>query len=228
MTSEFPLYIYAICRLPAAVLPPPLGIEGETILVEGEGIGAIAEPHLNLQALQADDQRLLTAVLTHDRVICELFQQMPVLPMRFGTQMTSLEKLKAHLTEHGLDYQRQIAALDSKAEYQIKLNPLDLQPGPLAEGLKGREYFLAKKQRLQDQTLAQEHQQAELDTLLTKILQAYPASHIHHPQDGAPRIFILLNREQAVALRQQAELWQSSSHYWQLTLSEALPPYHFV
>ncbi|HEY9738567.1 MAG TPA: GvpL/GvpF family gas vesicle protein [Trichocoleus sp.] len=229
MTLEAPLYIYAVCQLPSEGLVLPLGIEQETVLVRVADLGAIAEPAIDLQALQEDDQRLLTAVLTHDRVIAELFQQTTLLPLRFGIQLAGLQSVEIHLRDNQERYRQRLAALAGKAEYQIKLTPLDIALAPLPEGLPGREYFLAKKLRLQEQAAAQQRQQDALNYLLSQIQAAYPNLQAGEPdENGAVRLYLLLSLSGAESLLQSVEIWQRQSPYWQLSLSEALPPYHFV
>lgn len=228
MTREPLLYIYAICRLPETGLTLPIGIEQDTLLVAVEDVGAIAEPGIDLQALQADDQRLLTAVLTHDQVIFDLFQQTTVLPMRFGIQLTTVEKLETHLRDNLAAYREKLTALANQAEYQIKLTPTDIELPPLPEGLTGRDYFLAKKNRLHAQVLEQQRQQEELQTLLAQIRATYPHLQTTPSEEGIPRLYLLLAAAQAKDLPDIARLWQGQAPHWQITLSEALPPYHFV
>lgn len=208
------------------MLPP--GIERDTILVEQAGLGAIAEPGLDLEVLEADDQRLLTAVLTHDQVICDLFQQTSLLPLRFGIQLTSQAGLEAHLQENQKAYRRKLALLADKAEYQIKLVPAEITVPPLPEGLTGRDYFLAKKSRLQTQSEEQQRQQEELNQLVAALQSTYADLQTVTSDEGIPRLYLLLQASQAKELLRQAEHWQRQMPHWQLNLSEALPPYHFV
>ncbi|MBD2259618.1 GvpL/GvpF family gas vesicle protein [Pseudanabaena sp. FACHB-2040] len=227
VASESALYVYAVCRLPAAGLTLPLGIERETILVTVEEMAAIAEPGLDLAALQADDQRLLTAVLTHDRVICDLFNQTTLLPLRFGIQLAP-DSLEKHLQDNLETYRRRLTTLVDKAEYQVKLTPAEIALPPLPEGLTGRDYFLAKKNRLQEQAVEQQRQQDELNRLVADIQAAYPKIRTGESDEGIPRLYLLLGKDQAQPLLQAAESWQRQSPHWQIALSEALPPYHFV
>ncbi|MBD0334791.1 MAG: GvpL/GvpF family gas vesicle protein [Cyanobacteria bacterium Co-bin13] len=227
VASESALYVYAVCRLPAAGLTLPLGIERETVLVTVEGIAAIAEAGLDLAALQADDQRLLTAVLTHDRVIFDLFNQTTLLPLRFGIQLAS-SSLEKHLRDNLETYRRRLTTLTDKAEYQVKLTPTEIALPPLPDGLTGRDYFLAKKNRLQEQAAQQQRQRDELNRLVADIQAAYPKVQTGESDEGIPRLYLLLDRDQAQPLLQAAESWQRQSPHWQIALSEALPPYHFV
>lgn len=228
MVLEDSVYIYGVCRCHPGEITLPLGLEGEIHLVGVDELAAIVEYGIDLEALQADDQRLLTAVLSHDRVICDLFQQTTILPIRFGTQLASRDKLQQHMASQYEFYQTRLTELTHKFEYQIKLTPRSITLSPPPEGLKGRDYFLAKKQRLQDQVTAQDQQQKELIELLTGIQQVFPAAVNATSEDGIVKVYVLLDSHESQTLQQQAEQWQAAAAAWQLSLSEALPPYHFV
>jgi len=120
-----------------------------------------------------------------------------------------------------------LLALGDQAEYQIKLIPVDIDLPPLPEGLKGRDYFLAKKQRLQDLALAQQQQQAEQQRLLQALTAAYPQAVVDEAAT-ATKVYLLLPRSQQEALATDLGEWQAASPQWQIHMSEALPPYHFV
>ena len=222
-----PLYLYGLCLNPAQppVLPP--GIAGTVGLIAVDALAAIVEEHIDLEAIQADNAQLLEAVISHDRVLCQLFQHLPLLPLRFGTQLPSRDHLRAYLTQEQAPYHAKLLALGDQAEYQIKLIPNALETLPLPEGLKGRDYFLAKKQRLQDLALAQQQQQAEQQHLLQAITAAYPQAVVDEAA-ADPRVYLLLLRSQQEALAEDLGQWQAAAAHWQIHLSEALPPYHFV
>lgn len=230
MASPAPIYIYGLCLPPDTALSLPPGLEGNTQLVREGAIAALVEENLDLEAIQADNSRLLGAVLSHDRVLCDLFQQTTLLPLRFGTQLASFDHLKAHLATEQTRYYSKLQALAGQAEYQLKLRPLAVALPPLAEGLKGRDYFLAKKQRIQDLATAQQQQQDECQALLTKIVATYPQCVIPEATDTDTdtKVYLLIPEHQVEALTRQLEDWGSQMPHWQLVLSEALPPYHFV
>jgi hypothetical protein len=228
MALEDFVYVYGVCRRPSADLTLPLGLEGETCLISVDDIAVIVEYGIDLEALQADDQRLLNAVLCHDRVVCDLFQQLTILPIRFGTQLASTEKLKQYIGQEYERYRAKLQELDQKCEYQIKLMPEAITLPPPPEGLKGRDYFLAKKQRLQNQTTVQAQQQTELMGLFERIHDTFPNAVEATNEDGTAKVYVLLSHGEAPTLQQQAQQWQSDAAYWNVSLSEALPPYHFV
>lgn len=226
MTSG-PVYLYSICPRPQQPLTLPLGLVAPTQLIAVDNIAAVVETGVDLETLQTDESRLLNAVLSHDRVLCELFQATPLLPLRFGTQIASLKNLKEHLANQGADYAAKLEILAPKAEYQLKLVAQEVEPAPLAEGLTGRDYFLAKKQRLQDQSTAQAEQQAELAQVIDRIYSTYCDCLEADSPAGEARVYILIDRDDQ-SLPQRVDEWRSQAPHWSLLLSEPLPPYHFV
>ncbi|MBW4463061.1 MAG: GvpL/GvpF family gas vesicle protein [Nodosilinea sp. WJT8-NPBG4] len=223
-----PIYLYSICPRPLQPLPLPLGLAVPTRLIAVDNVAAIVETGVDLETLQTDEPRLLNAVLSHDRVICELFQHTPLLPLRFGTQIASIEHLKAHLVSQGADYAAKLAILGHQVEYQLKLIAQPVELPPLAEGLNGRDYFLAKKQRLQDQTAAQEQQHQELDQVLNDLHATYDNYIEAESPAGEARVYLLIDRAAAESLEQRVDEWRSQTTHWTLMLSDPLPPYHFV
>jgi len=225
--TDQPVYVYGIVALPLQA-PLPLGLQGDVTLVAVGDLAALVETNLDVAAIQADDQRLLTAVLSHDRVICDLFQVQGILPMRFGTQLASTTKLHQHLAAHAPTYTQKLRNLVGRAEYQLKLIPQPVTLPPLAEGLKGREYFLAKKQRLQQQSQQQQQQQQALADLLGQLETAYPQRVQCPPAEEERRVYLLLTADEATQLQQQTTDWLARCPDWHLSWSEPLPPYHFV
>lgn len=221
------LYLYGLCLCPDQPLDFPPGIEGEVSLVVVDALAALVEANLDLEAIQADNGQLLRAVLSHDRVLCHMFQQTTLLPLRFGTQLTSLDDLTTHLTQQQDAYRAKLAALAHQAEYQIKLVPGELEPLPLPEGLTGRDYFLAKKQRLQDFSLAQQQQQDERQRLIQTIMADY-ADAVVDEVALSTKVYVLLPQNQQEALAATLAQWQALAPSWELQMSDALPPYHFV
>ena len=227
------MYTYAFFKTPDLALTLPCGIAGAVQIIGNAQISALVEPTLNLELVQQDDQQLVQAVLTHDRVICDLFWQTAILPLRFGTWFASLDSLLAHLTTNQSVYLLKLTQLAGKAEYLLKLVPQDRTEAPLAPDLKGKDYFLAKKQLYVAQVAAQTQQAQQLDQLLALIRETYPL-HYHHAvnADGPPadhqKIYLLIDCHHEADLCNHLQQWQDRSAHWKLTLGDALPPYHFV
>lgn len=223
------MYTYAFLQTPDLPLELPQGIAGPLQLMSCDRLAALVEPDLSFETLQADDTQLVQAVLTHDHIICQLFQQTPLLPLRFGTRFVSPMGLLTHLEAHCQDYLAKLANVAQKAEYTLKFTPLVLSTETAVSAeLQGRDYFLAKKRRFQNQLEQQEQQTVEWQTVVQAIAQTYPNPVLGEAQDGSQRVHLLVHHQEESQLYDQLETWQLQCPHWVLSLSEALPPYHFV
>ncbi|MDZ7951242.1 GvpL/GvpF family gas vesicle protein [Nostoc sp. DedQUE09] len=222
------IYVYALLVPTASPLVLPLGMERNIELVYSSGLGAIVEPEISLEAIQATDERLLQAVLNHDRVIRELFQQTPLLPLRFGRGFTSVEKLLNHLEKHQEQYLEALTELADKVEYTLKLTPCSLLDDSETIDTRGKAYLLAKKQRYQTQQAFQAQQCEQWELLSQLILKTYTNVICETRQSDVRQIHFLAQRNDSTVSTQQFSLWQVQCSHWQLVLSEPLPPYHFL
>lgn len=221
------MYTYAFVRSPET-LQLPQGMTGDLQVIDVDSLAAVVEPGLDTHELRQNDERLMQSILWHDQVIQELFRQTVVLPLRFGTQFVSAEKLRLHLQENAVSYATKLDGLAGQAEYTLKWVPLeDAEPVVRPEG-SGRNYFLAKKQQMQSQLERQEQQRQELEKVWGAIAQAYPHFLAGDAHDGIERLHLLVPQSARDSLREDVQRWQQQSPHWQLSLSEALPPYHFV
>jgi hypothetical protein len=202
-------------------------IGGTLQMIDAEILGAIAEPDIDITQLKEDDEGLMQAVLNHDRVLTQLFAQIPLLPLRFGTQFAHIQAVQQHLLEHHQTYAERLAHLTDKAEYLLKLSPKPPELPGLSEELKGRAYFLAKKERLQAQSQRQQQQDEEFAALM-EALTAAPFPWIQIPPNaGEERLNLLLARNNAIAQTQIVPLLARLTT-WDVFMSEPLPPYHFA
>lgn len=222
------MYTYAFLHTPVVPLVLSTGISGILQTVEADRLLAVVEPDLTVETLQDTDERLMQAILKHDRIICDLFAQTTVLPLRFGTYFVSEEALLTHLTDRQTQYLNQLARLDGKAEYLLKLIPRREPELPLDPNLKGKDYFLAKKQRIQAQSDWQQQQQSERSNLLHYLTQAGVPYQEAENREGTERLYLLGDRDGEEKLRILLDQWQAQYSRWELNLSGALPLYHFV
>lgn len=227
------MYTFAFLPEPDSPLPLPDGIQGSLAWVGDGVLGAVVEPDLDLEALQADNQVLMGAVLAHDRVIQDLFQASVLLPLQFGTCFKHQDGLLQHLAQQRSTYQERLTLLSGKVEYTLYLQPQPLSAEPVPspspeEPLKGRAYFLAKKQQYESLGDRQQKQQDQFQDLLTTIQRIYPDLCQGDPQDGQERIYLLVGQRRSSHLQKQVQQWQTAAPLWDLRLSEPLPPYHFV
>lgn len=222
------MYIYAFLPTPDQPLDLPDGIDGSLELVSVADLSALVELELNLEMIEKNDERLVQTVLWHDRILRDVFNQTALLPLRFGTQFTHREALVNHLKLNREGYLARLNRLKNKAEYTLKLIPMELSGVQMPKDLKGKDYFLAKKQQLQNQLTQQQQQQAELTELKEKLAQTYDEWVMGEAQDGVEKIFLLVRRSEESALMDAFREWQANCLHWQLQLGEGLPPYHFV
>lgn len=222
------MYTYAFLSHADIPLSLPEGIWGSLQLVTVDGLAALVEPDLTPEALQTSDDVLVQAVLCHDQVIREVFEQATLLPLRFGTCFVSRQGLMEHLGSHSAEYLHKLTKLRGQAEYLLKLAPLAVPNAPIEPDLPGKQYFLAKKHQYQSQTEWQQQQQAELEKLLDTIALRFPNWTQTEPSDDIERIYVLGDRQAELMLYDWVKTWQSLCPRWELSLGQALPPYHFV
>lgn len=236
------MYIYAFLKSPANSLQLPPGIEGNLQIIETElatenvgaiprsgSIAGIAEPGLtSLAAIEKDEQRLMQAVVTHDRILCELFNQTTILPLRFGTIFRSSADLIAHLDRRQKEYLAKLNQLEGKAEYTLKVVHLDAPVTAADPEAKGKAYLLAKKQRFSMVQEFQNQQNREWASLQQAIAETRFLTIIGEPQGTTNRLYLLIPKNQEPQLLEYVQTWQKNHPTWQLFLSESLPPYHFV
>jgi hypothetical protein len=221
------MYTYAFLHSDISHLHLPEGISGPLRLIGTAHVLALVEPQLDFEALQQSDNQLMQAVLAHDRVIRDIFRQTEILPLRFGTCFVSQDGLLEHLQSRSSDYLVKLAQLAGKAEYTLKFTPIDLPEPAISSDAKGKEYFLAKKQRYQTQLEQQQLRSLELDQVKEAIAQLYPYA-ITSSGEGIERIHLLVSRQDEPVLSQQVQTWQLNCSHWEVIPGEALPPYHFV
>jgi len=226
--QQYNLHTYALLETPANPLELPRGIAGKVQIFSCDRLSAIVEPEVSVEALEQEGDRLMQAVLTHDRVICQVFQQTSVLPLRFGTCFSSTESLQNHLKAHCQQYLEKLAKLNGKGEYSLKFTPL-LPPEPATPSeTGGRQYFLAKKQRYQQIQDFQDTQAAEWQKACLIATQTYPYATVEPTPEREGRIYVLVSRQDNALLLEQYQTLQQTCPHWEVQLTEALPPYHFL
>jgi len=221
------LYTYAFLKKPSFSLHLPPGSTTSVIQIDGNGLSAIVEPGIFLESFQDDDEKIVQMAINHDRVICDIFQQTTVLPLRFGTYFASTENLLTHLEFHGQEYLNKLEKINGKTEFILKLIPRMLdEESPVLES--GRNYFLAKKQHYQQQKNFILAQASEKEILINFISNINQIPVIIQEQGEEVRIYLLVNYQNKTLLLEQFLTWQQTCPRWNLSLGEGLPPYHFI
>jgi len=227
------LYTYGFIARPETNvdLSLPTGIRNPVQIFGSQSLQAIVEIDAFPDQLPTEDEALLDAVLHHDRVVQWVFQAVPVLPLRFGSQFSTVESLETYLQDHEILYGEQLQQFCDRAEFSLAFVPRSASESPLelSTAEKGRAFFLAKKQRLQDENDRLERQQIQWKQLKQQIQIAYPHSLWSESNEGSlAKVHLLLSFKRHPHLQKQIIQWEESFSEWQLHLSNPLPPYHFV
>lgn len=221
------LYTYAFLKTPDFALQLPQGSTNSLIQIDGHGLSAIVEPGISLESFQDDDEKIVKMAIDHDRVICDIFRQITVLPLRFGTYFTSTENLLTHLESYEQEYLNKLEKINGKTEFILKLIPRMLEEdSPVLES--GRNYFLAKKQHYQQQKNFILAQASEKEILINFISNINQIPIIIQEKGEEVRIYLLVNYQNKTLLLEQFLTWQETCPRWNLSLGEGIPPYHFI
>ncbi|OCQ99694.1 gas vesicle protein [Oscillatoriales cyanobacterium USR001] len=225
---QYNLHIYALLKTPTEPLELPNGIAGKVQIFSGDRISAIIEPEISVESWETDSDRLMHAVLAHDRVICQVFRQTSVLPLRFGTYFASTESLQTHLKSQNQQYLEKLEKLDGKAEYIFNFTPILPPEEPLPSETGGRQYFLAKKQRYQQIQDFQDTQNLEWANAVEFATTNYQSAIVEPTSEREGKIYTLLNLQDETLLLELYHTFQQNCPHWEVQLGEALPPYHFL
>ncbi len=229
------IYTFAILLAPA---PSDLlmGLTGKPIqYLQSDRLIAAIEPNVDIEALKLlPEQSLMQAIVHHDRLICELFNQRTLLPLRFGTAFVSISALETYLKDESERLLASLQRLDGYAEFLITGSAI----APKVEAsvnLKGKDYLLAKRsQYLQQEQWRSQLQEEVLDyrqTLIDSLnsdLYTPEFQHVETQGSEDVRVYALLPRSQVVFLQDSVRSWEEEHSHWQISWSEALPPYHFL
>lgn len=221
------LYTYAFLETPHSPLVLPQGVRGPVSLVTGNQVSALVEPGISPAFWENDDEKIVQMALCHDRVICEMFEQVTVLPLRFGTCFDSLDNLLKHLAWQEKEYKSQLEKIRDKIELTLKLIPHTfLEPVVSEKG--GRNYFLAKKQEYENQKTFVNSQNIEKQNLIDLITKEYNLPAVVQEQKEGIKIYVLININEKIHLEEKFLNWQRACPRWDLVWGDCLPPYHFI
>lgn len=223
------MYVYAFVYHRGLDLEFPVGIARPVRLVVGDRLAAVVEPDVAIDELQADDERLMHAVLAHDRVICDINRQTDaLLPLRFGTLFPSEQTLRAHLKGRDREYGAKLDRLAGKAEYTLKFTPGDPPEESATSRLKGKDYLLAKKQRYRERQWFQREQKREWEEIRATISTLYPEAIVAEAQENTQRLHLLAPYPNETLYQIHFPAWQQACPRWQIQLDGPLPVYHFA
>jgi hypothetical protein len=206
----------------------PAGIMGNAIeYIQVDRLVMAVIRGLNIEQLKSlGEEILIRAVVEHDRLICALFVEHTLLPLRFGTAFKSQILLEAYLQSNYSELITKLEKLSGSAEYLLTLTLLETtsKPEPPLE-LKGKDYLLAKRTHYLLEQAKRSQQQQECQELM---LLLPPQYQVVPSQTGEfLRVYFLATSLQMAELAIIISKWQFEYTHWRLELSNPLPPYHF-
>jgi len=229
------IYTFAILLAPAPS-DLPLGLTGKPIqYFPSDRLIAVIEPDVDIEALKLlPEQSLMQAIVHHDRLICDLFNDRTLLPLRFGTAFVSIEALETYLEVESEKLFASLERLDGYAEFLITGTAIASKV-EAAANLKGKDYLLAKRSQYLQQEQWRSQLQEEVITY-RKVITDNLNSEIYKPEfqhveiQGSEdvRVYALLPRSQVEQLQTTLRSWEAEHSHWQISWSQALPPYHFL
>jgi Gas vesicle synthesis protein GvpL/GvpF len=222
--KELKMYLYGLVHRSAIESLKTLalfGIATEVSWREVGELGAIVESGFPVQVCASSEKALIDAIVIHDRVLLSAFAVGTVLPLRFGTEFVSEQALLEHLEQHQSKYLTILQKLEGKAEVSLKLFAEQAEPEPMPANLKGRDYFLAKKEQAQQQQLIQTRLDGDRQTLIQDLqsqnIQVFTKVTDHY----------LLLCDRSFDLTSMIMNWKTALK-WTWKISDSIPPYHFV
>ena len=229
------IYTFAILLAPA-LDERPLGITGKPIqYLQCDRLIAAIEPDIDIDALKLlPEPSLMQVIIQHDRLVCELFNERTLLPLRFGTAFVSIAALETYLQTESERLLASLDRLDGYAEFLITGSAIAPKV-EAATNLKGKDYLLAKRsQYLQQEQWRSQLQEEVLDYRQTITDNLNPDlykpefQHVETQGSEDVRVYALLPRSQVEDLQVALRSWEEQHSHWQISWSNALPPYHFL
>ena len=230
------IYTFAILLEPVPDLRP-LGITGKPITyIQCDRLVAAVETEVDLDGLnQLPEPEMIAAIIHHDRLLCELFEHRPLLPLPFlKTFFSGVTTLENYLQTESAKLLASLQKIDGYAEFLITGTAIAPKTEIASSDLKGKDYLLAKRsQYLQQEQWRSQLQREVLDyrQAITNYLNPeYQATFEQAETKGSEdvRVYALLPRSQVESLQNSLRSWEAEHPHWQIAWSQPLPPYHFL
>lgn len=233
-------YLFAIARAGGAPLPAVQGMDGcgsVREVVSGQLAGVVCDIPLNLfdgleQEAVGPESRLAGLARRHDEVVRAAFERRAVLPLRFGTVLTSQQQLVGVLEEQQEHLLPELRRLEGKAEWTCRV-----QPDPAATATTRRErpqvggaaYLAERERELAATTDRDPYGVAEAMDQVTRAVEAHVEAAL--PSDLAgdeARVSFLVADEAQERFAGAVAAVAEASPALRMELLGPHPPYHFA
>ncbi|MBO0703301.1 MAG: GvpL/GvpF family gas vesicle protein, partial [Candidatus Dormibacteraeota bacterium] len=234
-------YLFAIARAGGAPLPSIQGMDGSAAVrevVSGELAGVVCEIPLSLfdgldQEPVGPESRLAELARRHDQVVRTTFERRTVLPLRFGTVLTSEAQVVDVLGKRQEQLLGELRHLEGKAEWTCRIEPdpagaTATRPDPAPIG--GAAYLAERERELA--ATAEKDDPYGVTEAAERVLRAVEA-HVESalPPDPAgeeARVTFLVPDEGQERFAEAVATVAGASPALRIELLGPHPPYHFA
>jgi Gas vesicle synthesis protein GvpL/GvpF len=212
------IYAYGICEpAVAAVSRRCRGLGGATLrALESNGVAAVYSRHRSLRPRPTPE-----FVLAHERVVEAIMRHGDVLPLRFGTQLESEERLAAALAERREELLRALERVHGYVELGLRVISERGSDSPQTQQ-SGRAYLLVRtaQHRRADQAAREIH---------TPLASLAVASVVRE-RPAAPAVLVaayLVDHSRVNEFRARAQKLAARQEQLQVVVTGPWPPYNF-
>jgi hypothetical protein len=212
------IYAYGICEpAVAAASRRRRGLGGATLrALESDGVAAVYSRHRSLRPRPSPE-----FVLAHERVIESIMRHGDVLPMRFGTQLESEERLAAALAERREELLRALERVQGHVELGLRVISERGSYSPETRQ-SGRAYLLAR---------AAQHRRADQAAReLHPPLASLAAASMVRERPAPPALLVaayLVDHRRVDEFRARAEELAALHEQLRVVVTGPWPPYNF-
>ncbi|MBS1869306.1 MAG: GvpL/GvpF family gas vesicle protein [Actinobacteria bacterium] len=214
------IYAYGICAATAPPLPPTCrGLGGARVgVLQRDGLAAVYSRHRTLRPEPTPAE-----VLAHERIVEAVMARGPVLPLRFGTQLATEERLATALEERREELLRTLARVRDRVELGVRALPAVGTPQRAGGERSGRAYLLARAAEQQRRDRAVHDLHAPLAQLAAaSVVQALPAP------PALLAAAYLVDAERVAAFRAHAAALGAEHGELHVVVTGPWPPYNFA
>lgn len=217
------IYAYGIAEPSPALPPSRRGLGGAALRVlESRGLAAVYSRHRRLRP-----RPVAALVLQHERVLEAVMACAPVLPMRFGTQLDSTDRLAAALAGRHRELRAALDRVRGRVELGVRVlptdPPADAPAGRSPAPSSGRDHLLAlAAARRRDERIAGE---------IHPPLHALAADSVVRERSTSPAVMVatyLVDTGQVDSFHRRADEVAACHPDVRVVVTGPWPPYSFT
>ena len=222
------LYLYAITRRPPEVVLGCDGLQDEPTFALACGpLAAVVSRFSGPAPVDAD----AGSALRHERIVEQLFEKRPTLPVRFGTVMIDEAHVRQQLGEHEDAYLQALDRVHGRVELALRVLWVDRGPAPREPArTSGRDYLMdrMKEERRLEARRAEAQQHAGMLCGRLSGLAAETALQLMPTPGLLFSAAFLVDREDVAAFRHEVAELEHGSESLHFLLTGPWPAYSFV